>query len=189
MKKFGIALLVIVLAVAIGAGVGIYFTHNHSNSKPAISAKEAEEIALEDAGLNNKEVTGLHSHLDIEEAHPYYDIQFVVKDKDHKTLLYEYEIDSENGKIISKEQEQKGSVDKNTNPQQDNEIVADKAKEIALKHAGVNEADTLYIDIEYDREEKGNEWNVDFETTTTEYDYEISATDGRILKSSQEPRV
>ena len=49
-------------------------------------------------------------------------------------------------------------------------------------------SDTLYVDVEYDHEHNVNEWNVDFETATTEYDYDISAVDGSILKSSNEPR-
>ena len=65
--------------------------------------------------------------------------------------------------------------------------IQDEAKAIALQHAGVTEADALYIDIDYDRDDGVNEWSVDFATQDTEYDYEIAAADGSIMKSEREP--
>lgn len=195
MKKFSIALAFVVLAAGIGIGAGFYFTHNNggSGTDHAISAEEAETIALKDAGVTAEEATGMRTHSDRDDGRKYFDVQFAVKDE-QSTTLYEYEIDAKSGTVVSKEKEQKTRTvaQQNTttsaDAQQAGEITADEAKNIALQHAGVNEADTLYVDVEYDREGTGNEWSVDFETATTEYDYEISAADGSILKSSNESR-
>lgn len=198
MKKFGMVLAFVALAAAIGIGAGFYFTHNNGGGATgsAITAEEAESIALKDAGVTAKEATGMRTHSDRDDGRNYFDVQFAVKDG-QSTTLYEYDIDAKSGTVISKEKEQKGGAvaqqNTNTTTQTPNqqaagEITADEAKQIALQHAGVNEGDTLYVDVEYDREGTGNEWSVDFETTTTEYDYEISAADGSILKSSNEPR-
>ena len=73
-----------------------------------------------------------------------------------------------------------------TGPQAAGEITADEAKSIALQHAGLAEADVLYANVEYDRDNGHNEWSVDFATQDTEYDYEINAADGSILKSEKE---
>lgn len=198
MKKFGIALAFVALAAAIGIGAGFYFTHNNGSGGTggAITAEEAESIALKDAGVTAQEATGMSSHSDRDDGRNYIDVQFAVKDN-QGTTLYEYDIDAKSGTVISKEKEQKtgAAAQQNTNTttqtsnqQAAGEITADEAKQIALQHAGVNEADTLYVDVEYDHEHNVNEWNVDFETATTEYDYDISAVDGSILKSSNEPR-
>lgn len=193
MKKLGLALLFVALATVIGVGAGYYFfvTQHHQTASPAeaITAQAAEDIALKDAGLTKTEVGGLNSHMERDDGRKYYDVQFTVKGEDGSSTLYEYEIDTQSGAVLSREQE--GTINasaQSTTPQTSGEITADEAKQIALNHAGVNEADTYYVDVDYEREEHGNEWSVDFETATTEYDYSISATDGSILEAANEQR-
>lgn len=193
MKKLGLALLFVALATVIGVGAGYYFfvtQHQQTaSSAEAITAQAAEDIALKDAGLTKAEVGGLNSHMERDDGRKYYDVQFTVKGEDGSSTLYEYEIDTQSGAVLSREQE--GTINasaQSTTPQTSGEISADEAKQIALNHAGVNEADTYYVDVDYEREEHGNEWSVDFETATTEYDYSISATDGSILEAANEQR-
>ena len=188
MKKLGLALLFVALAAVIGVGAGYYFTQ-HASPVEAITAQAAEDIALKDAGLTKAEVGGLNSHMEHDDGRKYYDVQFTVKGEDGSSTLYEYEIDAKSGAVLSREQE--GTINasaQSTTPQANGEITADEAKQIALNHAGVNEADTYYVDVDYEREEHGNEWSVDFETATTEYDYSISAADGSILEAANEQR-
>lgn len=188
MKKLGLALLFVALATVIGVGAGYYFTQ-HASPVEAITAQAAEDIALKDAGLTKAEVGGLNSHMERDDERKYYDVQFTVKGEDGSSTLYEYEIDAKSGAVLSREQE--GTINasaQSTTPQANGEITADEAKQIALNHAGVNEADTYYVDVDYEREEHGNEWSVDFETATTEYDYSISAADGSILEAANEQR-
>lgn len=132
MKKFGIALAFVALAAVIGIGAGFYFTHNSGTTgeNGRITAQEAESIALKDAGVSAEKASGMRSHLDTDDGHQYYEVQFAVKGENTMTTLYDYDIDSQSGTIISKEKEQKGTASaQNTttteNTQQAGEITAD----------------------------------------------------------------
>ena len=65
-------------------------------------------------------------------------------------------------------------------------ITEAKAKEIALEDAGVDESDLIYDRIEMGHEQGVSVYEIDFWTSTTEYDYDISVTDGEIVKKSLE---
>lgn len=67
-------------------------------------------------------------------------------------------------------------------------ISKEKAKEIAFKHAEVNEADAYDIEIHLDRDEGILHYDIDFDTKTAEYDYDINAETGKILSSSKEDK-
>ncbi|MBQ8894905.1 MAG: PepSY domain-containing protein [Clostridia bacterium] len=63
-------------------------------------------------------------------------------------------------------------------------IGSDKAKEIALNHAGLSEIYDLEIDLDY---EKGAMcYEVDFNAGGIEYEYDINATTGEIVTHSKE---
>lgn len=200
MKKIiGIIVAVAIIAI-IGIGAGYYFTNKGSNASAAISETEAQNIALEDAGLTQNDVSFTKTKLDRDDGRSQYDIEFIASDDNTK---YDYEIDAESGAILSVDREtgRNGNTTANngqqnnttqqqqnttTGPQAEGEITADEAKSIALQHAGLAEADVLYVNVEYDRDNIHNEWSVDFATQDTEYDYEINAADGSILKSEKE---
>ena len=200
MKKIMGIIIAIALIAVIGISAGYYFTNRGSTAAAAISETEAQNIALEDAGLNQNDVSFTKTNLDRDDGRSQYDIEFIASADNTK---YDYEIDAESGAILSVDREtgrngnttSNSSQQNNTTQQQQNtttgpqaagEITADEAKSIALQHAGLAEADVLYANVEYDRDNGHNEWSVDFATQDTEYDYEINAADGSILKSEKE---
>ena len=65
-------------------------------------------------------------------------------------------------------------------------ITAAKAKEIALVHAGLKENQIFDFDIELDREHGAVYYEIDFETKGYEYEYDIDATTGKIIKNRKE---
>ena len=200
MKKIIGIIIAIALIAVIGISAGYYFTNRGSTAAAAISETEAQNIALEDAGLNQNDVSFTKTNLDRDDGRSQYDIEFIAYADNTK---YDYEIDAESGAILSVDREtgrngnttSNSSQQNNTTQQQQNtttgpqaagEITAGEAKSIALQHAGLAEADVLYANVEYDRDNGHNEWSVDFATQDTEYDYEINAADGSILKSEKE---
>lgn len=196
MKKIIGIIIAIALIAVIGIGAGYYFTNRGSTAAAAISETEAQNIALEDAGLNQNDVSFTKTNLDRDDGRSQYDIEFIASADNTK---YDYEIDAESGAILSVDREtgrsgnttsnstqQNSNASQTTSPQAEGEITADEAKSIALQHAGLAEADVLYANVEYDRDNGHNEWSVDFATQDTEYDYEINAADGSILKSEKE---
>lgn len=71
--------------------------------------------------------------------------------------------------------------------QQNATISRDNAKKIALENAGVNESDIFDYEAELDYERGVLTYEISFETKEFEYDYDINATDGAIIKSEKEP--
>ena len=65
-------------------------------------------------------------------------------------------------------------------------ITADQAKKIALEDAGVKESEIRDLDMELDKETGTLHYDVDFEVGNKDYDYEIDAKTGKILKSEKE---
>ena len=66
------------------------------------------------------------------------------------------------------------------------DIGSAKAKSIALHHAGVSENEAYDMDIELDNEDGILVYEVEFKSCNMEYDYEINAATGAILKYESE---
>lgn len=66
------------------------------------------------------------------------------------------------------------------------DIGKDKATEIALKDAGLSESDVTRLRVSQDRDDGQSIYEVEFSCGTTEYDYEILASDGDILSADYE---
>lgn len=64
------------------------------------------------------------------------------------------------------------------------EISEERAKELALSHAKVKEADFIRVELDYDDGKK--HWDLEFYKDGFEYDYEIAAESGEILSFSKE---
>ena len=67
-------------------------------------------------------------------------------------------------------------------------IGSEKAKEIAFNHAGVSSSSVTVEKVELDRDDGVWEYEVDFRTSDTEYDYEINASTGAVIKAERESR-
>ena len=66
------------------------------------------------------------------------------------------------------------------------EISEEKAKEIAFSHANISQENITNIQVEKDKENGIAIYSIEFYTDEAEYDYEISQTNGTIIKSEVE---
>ena len=66
-------------------------------------------------------------------------------------------------------------------------ISTDRAKEIALTHAGLAADTVTFIGIELDEEDGASVYELDFVAGGMEYEYEIDAISGNILQFQSEP--
>ncbi|MEG1913178.1 MAG: PepSY domain-containing protein [Cloacibacillus sp.] len=64
-----------------------------------------------------------------------------------------------------------------------------KAKEIALKHAGVTAQQAQFTKMKLDRELGHSEYELEFYAGGAEYDYEIDATTGAVRSFSREAKA
>ena len=112
---------------------------------------------------------------------------------------FEYLVDAYAGKVLSGQKDLLIAFAQNAAPQPaqpseqkpaPSEAIKDigyaKAKSIALDHAGVREAQAYDMDIELDDEDGRLIYEVEFKSGNMEYDYEIDAATGAILKHEAE---
>ena len=145
------------------------------------SLDTAKAAALKDAGLSESDVTFKKTELDHSHGTQVYDIEFYTSD-----TKYDYEIDASNGTVLEKNIEQFQSrtnpTDSTINNSSNDYIGVDRAKEIALNHAQMNESDVQFAKAKLENDDGGVEYEIEFYSGRTEYDYTIDAVSGNIIE-------
>ena len=151
-----------------------------------IGTEKAKSIALEAAGVTASQVRNLRVERDYDDGRLEYEIEFYVGSTE-----YDYVISGVDGTILEQDVEQEGGSHTTrptqpTQPSAGSDIGAEKAKSIALSHAGFTASQVQRLKVEKDYDDGRLEYEVEFYAGTTEYDYTISGTDGTILKQDKE---
>ncbi len=136
--------------------------------------------------------------LDRDDGYWVYEVEFYADG-----LEYDFAINSTDGKIIKKEidgrkvdavvsqrQSSAGQPSQSQSTQQSartDGITLEKAKEIALRAAGVSSADAQFTKGKLETDDGRMFYEVDFYAGGYEYDYKI-AMDGRVLEAEKEKR-
>lgn len=145
-----------------------------------IGEEAAKQAALDHAGLaGNSAVQFARVKLERDDGRMVYDVEFWLDSAE-----YDYEIDAATGEVLSYDfdaeyytpaQSASGAA-----------VTAEQAKQIALAHAGVSEADAGRMEMDRDREHGREVYEFSWQIGFTEYEYEIDAATGEILSYSQE---
>ena len=146
-----------------------------------VTADQAKEIALNHAGLTADQVTFIRAQLDWDDGRQVYDVEFY----DGDYTEYDYEIDASSGTILSYDHDADhyNPPATNTGSGTTTSITADQAKEIALNHAGLTAGQVTFIRAQLDWDDGRRVYDVEFyDSDYTEYDYEIDAATGSVLK-------
>lgn len=150
-----------------------------------ITADEAKRIALAHAKLAEKDVTFVKVELELEDNNRYeYDVDFY-----SRNVEYDYEIDAVSGAILSADRDIENYVIP-TQPStaaansQTSEISVERAKQIALSHAGVGSAKFKKAKLDYENGVKV--YDIEFKVGNLEYEYDINVSNGAIISSSAE---
>ena len=145
------------------------------------SLDTAKAAALKDAGLSESDVTFKKTELDHSHGTQVYDIEFYTSD-----TKYDYEIDASNGTVLEKNIEQFQSrtnpTDSTINNSSNDYIGVDRAKEIALNHAQLSESDVQFAKAKLENDDGEVEYDLEFYSGRTEYDYTIDAVSGNIIE-------
>ena len=147
-----------------------------SQSSTDIGAEKAKSIALKHAGLAASDTAFIYANLDYENGLRVYDVEFFSGNKE-----YDYKINAATGDIVSFDQDIEWYAAGGYQAQANTDIGAEKAKSIALEHAGVAAADTVFINVELDYDDGMRVYDVEFFSGNKEYDYKIDAASGAIL--------
>ena len=156
-----------------------------ANKTKKISADKAKKIALGDAKLAEKDVTFVKVELELEDNRLVYDVEFY-----SGNVEYDYDIDAVSGAIVSADKDIENYVipaqpsTEAPTKAQASEISVEKAKQIALSHAGVSSARFTKAKIDYENGVKVYE--IEFKVGNMEYEYDINVVNGAIVSSSAE---
>lgn len=175
-----------------------------------IGESKAKEIALENAGVTESDISRYQSSKDRDDGKTLYEIQFASGDTE-----YEYEINAENGNIISYGRESlnngQSSTQNNTETTTDNSGTnstdtsqpQDNSQNTTANNTGVNvqfsEADAKAaalervpgateqdLRMELDHDDGKYIYEGDIIYQQMEYEFEIDANTGKFLKWSEE---
>ena len=161
------------------------------NQSVNITLDQAKQIAVADAGIETTSAAFTKMASDYDNGFMQWEIDFV-----SGNMKYEYEISSIDGTILKKEMEvvTQASFPQESNPFQQGlavdptghtgiKVDVNKAREIAVQHSGVDAANVIFTKQEYDIEHATPRWEIEFVIGNLQYEYEISAVNGAVLKS------
>ncbi len=160
------------------------FSVGNASEQKYIGKGKAEQIALNHAGFQKGKVTELETELDFENGQMIYEIEFKADGNE-----YDYDISAVDGSIIKSQKEQDdidGDGDDEIPPENNKFISKQAAKQTAFSHANVSGANCKEIEAELEKDNGVWIYQVDFKFGGYEYDYEIDAASGKILKSEKE---
>ena len=180
------------------AGISMKDTADAGNKQIGIEA--AKQIALADAKVALKDVTFIKAELDNEDGRAVYEIEFY-----SGNVEYDYDIDALSGEIISNDFDiedysipaQSAAAPQQTEVSQQTaaapaptapaantpsgDIGIERAKQIALSHAGLSQGSVSFVKAELDHEDGVKVYDIEFYSGNVEYDYGINAATGAII--------
>ncbi|MCM1419657.1 MAG: PepSY domain-containing protein, partial [Roseburia sp.] len=143
-----------------------------------ITEAEAKSIALKHAGLKESQVTFTKVKQDYDDGVSLYEIEFVTE-----TAKYEYDVRVSDGKIVESSSE---AISAPASTPSSGSIDEAEAKSIALKHVGLKESQVTFTKVKQDYDDGVSLYEIEFVTETTKYEYDVRASDGKIVESSNE---
>ena len=150
-------------------------TESQTTTTKKITKAKAKSIALKHAGVSASKATFVKAKLDYEDGRRVYEIEFYSGNTE-----YDYEILASSGEILSFDKDIEGySIPKESTSSK--RITKAKAKSIALKHAGVSASKATFVKAKLDYEDGRRVYEIEFYSGNTEYDYEILASNGKII--------
>ncbi len=155
-----------------------------ASSKQYISREDAIAKALADAGFAQNEVFDLDVEMDYDKSarEMVYEVEFEVGENE-----YDYELSAISGEILDKQIKPADKNDeKDDMPPTEECISRTQALEIAYSHAGVAAENVRRPEIEFDRENGKQVYEIEFKLGQNEYEYTIDAVTGEILESEVE---
>lgn len=135
-----------------------------------IGLESAKAAALKHAGVEAAEAVFTKTERDYDDGRLEYEVEFRVGSTE-----YEYTIAAADGAVLDFDIDRQGPASGGA------DIGAEKAKSIALNHAGVGESQVRELEVDRDYDDGRLEYEVEFEAGGRDYEYTIDGCDGSIL--------
>lgn len=184
-----------------------------SSPENIISLEEAEDSAFSHAGVDKSEAKIVKAELDYDNGKAEYEIEFTAPKYKYDydinaldgsvlkfskkeiadefsetafTTISEAVNTAEAAQTAEESQLNKTQTEKVTSGDHNGKITAEDAKSKALKHAGLTASEVTFTKAELDYDEGIAEYEIEFYSSEYEYDYEINADNGMVIKYSKE---
>lgn len=206
-RKLTVVLTLLLVLSLAGCATSAPASNPNENKTPHILTKaEVQEIVFTHANVKAADVVDLEVELDEEDGKIYYDLEF-----DHKDQEHDYRVDALSGKILYNKTEPKDIVQQpvetppaenppaeqkpaettpeETKPQTSTtkkKIGVTAAKNAAFKHANVKSSDAWDVEVDLDTENGKLVYEVSFDAGGYDYDYDIDAYTGNVIRSEKE---
>lgn len=151
-----------------------------ASSKGYISVDEAKSAAYAHAGVAESDVVYVETDFDSEHGVMVYEVEFYAGN-----VEYEYDINAQTGEVVKYAQQNTGTSIPSGTVSGDY-IGETAAKEAALSHAGVSEADVCWLKADFDSDDGIYLYELEFAANGLKYDYDVNALTGDIVKFEQE---
>lgn len=162
-----------------------------TNTSSFIGESAARAAALSHAGVSESSTKYCNAWLEYDDGRPEcYEVEFMAGN-----TRYEYKIALTSATVLESEREsyggsgssgqstgQSGSQTSGGSGTSSTDIGAEKAKSIALNHAGISASQTSEMKVEQDWDDGVLEYEVEFKAGGMEYEYTIHGGTGQILK-------
>ena len=144
-----------------------------------IGEAAATAAALQHAGVRQADTTYLRCWVEHDDGRAEcYEVEFLAGSTE-----YQYEIDLYTGAVLKSERETYGTSGGGTASGSSGSYIGEAAaRSAALSHAGVSESDASRIQVELDRDDGRTVYEVEMRNGRMEYDCDIDAYTGSILK-------
>lgn len=147
----------------------------------AMTLDGAKVIALQHAQLGEDVVTITKMAIDRDDGRWEYEIEFIADGLEHA-----YEIDAETGEVLKSSTEKVGA--KWSGIEGGQYLTLEEAKEKALAAVGVTAEQATFTEIQFDFDDRRAEYELEFTVGDTEYQVDLDAATGEILKQETEAR-
>ena len=150
-------------------------------SSTDIGAEKAKEIALQHAGVSASNAVFVKAEREYDDGRLTYDVDFYAGNKE-----YDYEILAADGTILSYDADIEGYRIPSSTSSSSGYIGVERAKEIALQHAGLSSSGVNFDKAEFDHDDGRAEYEIEFHHNFREYEYTIDAASGTILEAERD---
>lgn len=171
--------IVSLIAIVAALSTGTVYAANAIAQNTSIGAENAKNFSFADAGIDPTTAKAVQAEFEYEQGQFVYEVEFIVDGTE-----YEYWIDASNGTVVKKNIENVTLCD--TNVVESTQITLEKAKEIALSDAKLADNGVTFTTAELEMEDSIAVYDIEFYTSTNEYEYEINAASGKVHDKSVE---